>query len=448
MNLITILLILVALLAISAGFSIMTGSAKNERRHMAWFFVGTLGAALWGASIAIFLILPPETPLSLSAQIINGIYLGAIVMDVGMLICFSWQYRVGKILSVFFTLFGIFLGGMLLYNPGLLYSEIVLDSLKGNSITIAGSWYYWVYAVFFILITAAFSGALLYKVAKATSRRTRIGNLILMGGLMVAGILALIFDLILPVIRYDLVWVGPLSVCFTVLVFYYSILKYHTLVLSSTWMRILSFAIILLLSLIIYMLIFFLVFSILFQSATPSLEVFILNFAMIAIILSMIPIISEVTSLMSVLINLDRIEVAYIVKKLEKLNPRGLDKEELAGFLSEYAHFSYIGFLIDGKLYGSATLPITQDELRAIEMLKVNEKTIWQDIEKPIADALANLNIRAVAELRDDKSKGFGQILIGEQSGGAKVGRSKIIQMEMIINLTALLLSSGKRKKK
>jgi hypothetical protein len=369
-------------------------------------------------------------------------------MDIGLMFYMCWAYKIGKVMAILFCLYGLFLIGALLYDPSFLYTDIKLSLTNGNSLHMVVDWYYWLYCIFFVLATFILLSTVLYRIGQSTHKRNRIGYIVFLVGFSITGILALIFDILLPVTNYSLIWVGPLAIGTTILSFYYSILRYHILNLSARWMNIFSYIILMMSAAVLYMIIFFLVFSTLFRVTSPSPEVFLLNFIMVLIMLFMIPLINELGAFMKSLIATGQVDVSYIVKKLNNLAPKDANKEELAGFLADHMHFSYVGFLINGKLYGSSSLPISQNELHQVQSLKPSTKGIWQDFNEPVSRIFANIDINAVAELQDNTGKVFGQVLIGKPIGKMKFERKNLVQMEMIINLIALVIGPSTHSRK
>ena len=63
--------------------------------------------------------------------------------------------------------------------------------------------------------------------------------------------------------------------------------------LSSIWLRVFSYVIVIASLAIIYMVLFSIVFAALFRGSTPSTEVIVLNFIMILIFISLIPAMSS-----------------------------------------------------------------------------------------------------------------------------------------------------------
>jgi hypothetical protein len=447
-QLIGILLIAVSVLTALSGFSVLVGATKGERLRAFFFFVATISAFAWALSIAVFLQLP-STDMAVAELAVFGIYIAAIVMDVALMGFIGWKWRLGKILTVLLLITGIGLIGMLIYNPALLYDEIVLTA-AGNEVSIVGGWYYLLYVAWFMTATAAFLAFCYYQARKASSRGVRIGYYYFLVGLMLTGGLSLVFDLIFPfLLRYDLIWIGPLAISATIIGFYYAILRYRIMPLRVRWLKVLSYIVIMSSAAIVYMLMFFVIFTALFKIPNPSASVIALNFIMIIIVLLLLPVINELNAFVKSLISVGQVDIAYIVKKLNKIAAANVDMEELAAFLADHLHFSYVGFVINGRLHGSGPLRISADELRAIDKLKADDKSIWQDLNgAPEKEALEKLNIKAVAELRNARGKAFGQIIVGKAEGKLSFERRDLIQLEMIINLVAAVIDSEKYLKK
>lgn len=135
-----------------------------------------------------------------------------------------------------------------------------------------------------------------------------------------------------------------------------------------------------------------------------------------------------------------QIDVGYIIKKVSKVNPKRENLKDLAGFLADHLHFAYVGFLINGRLYGSSSLAFTADELAKISKMKSRDGELWQKSDETTGKILNNLDINAVAELRDAKGNVFGQFIFGKPLSKAKFERRDLVQLEMIINLVATVL--------
>ena len=353
MQLINILLIAVSVLTVLSGLAIYVGSRKAERKQSLFFFLATICGALWGVSISVFLGLKPEQT-DLAKLVIYGIYGPAIFLDVFWLGYVGWQHKVGKIATIIMSVLGAGLLGIVLYDPSLLYSDIVLSN-AGNELMLVDGWYYWLYMGYFVVMTVTFTGVLMLTARKTTNKSRRIGLTVLAVGLAVTCTASLTCDIFLPFwVRYDLIWLGPITMAITVAAYYYAILRYRILKLETTWLKILSYVIIMVYAAMIYMVLFFIIFTALFKVANPSAEVFVLNFIMVVIVLLLMPVINELNSFVRSLINTDQVDIAYIIKKMNGMANTNVNLNELGDFLADHLHFSYIGFLIDGKLYGSS----------------------------------------------------------------------------------------------
>ena len=445
MHLLYILVIIVAVLTVLSALALVLGSAKTEKARSLWFLVAAIGSAIWGMSISVFLSLKNGEIQQMNApKLVAGIYSGAIVMDVALLGYISWKYKLGKMLTAAFAVIGIALLTVFLYDPSVLYSSINLVSM-GNSITIdLGQWFYIAYALFFCTITPVFCGFLIYQIRHSRNKKQKKGYLFFLFGLSVAGLLSLIFDIILPPTRYDLIWIGPLTIGLVIIGFYYAILRFKMITLNANWLRVLSYIVIIGSALIVYLLIFHLVFSALFKIANPSFQVVLLNFIMIAIVLLLTPAISEINALTKSWIMTKQMNIAYIVKKITALNRKQIDLREMAGFLAEHMHFSYVGFIVNGKFYGSDDFRMGASEIEEIAKLKVPEKGVWQNVSQ--ISGAKELEISRIGVLTNAKGEVIGQMVFGKPVSKVTLDRQDLTEVEMIVNLMAVVIENGGRK--
>ena len=445
MHLLNILVIIVAILTILSALALVLGSAKAERARSLWFLVAAIGAAIWGMSISVFLSLKNGEIQQMNApHLVAGIYSGAIVMDVALLGYISWKYKIGKVVTAVFAVIGIALLTVFLYDPSVLYSSINLLS-SGNSITIdLGQWFYIAYALFFCTITPAFCAFLIYQIMHSHNKKQKKGYLFFLIGLSVAGLLSLVFDIILPPTRYDLIWIGPLTIGLVIIGFYYAILRFKMITLNANWLRALSYIVIIGSALIVYLLIFHLIFSALFKIANPSFQVVLLNFIMIAIVLLLTPAIAEINALTKSWIMTKQINIAYIVKKITALNRHQIDLKEMAGFLAEHMHFSYVGFIVNGKFYGSDDFRLSAAEIEQVAKLKMPERGIWQNISQ-IKDA-RELEMTRVGVFTNAKGEVIGQMVFGKPISKTNLDREDLTEVEMIVNLMAVVIENGGRR--
>lgn len=447
MHLIHILVTLVAVLTVLSALALVLGSRKSERIHSVWFLVAAVGEAIWGISIAVFLSLSVGVAAeALAPWMVKGIYIGAIVMDVALLGYISWKYKLGRFATVFFAIVGVILSAILCYDPSVLYSSINITN-TGNSITVdMGRGFYLAYAFFFCSITPAFCGFLIHSIRHSNDKKMRKGYLFFLFGLMVAGFMSLIFDIILPPSRYDLIWVGPLTIGLVIIGFYYAILKFRTISLETNWLRVLSYIVLIGSAVIIYLLIFHLVFSSLFKIANPSFQVILLNFIMLAIVILLTPAISELNSMTKSLILTKRIDIAYITKKITAAGHRKVDLKDISGFLAEHMHFSYVGFLVNGKLYGSEEHRVAAEDLMAIRGLPRPARGVWQDISHVNKETVRELEISRIGIIANGAGDEIGQVILGKPASKSLLDKDDLMEIEMIMSLMAIVVGNGSRK--
>lgn len=291
MQLIAILLITVSILTLLSGIAAFFGATKGDHARSAWFFVATVFAMVWAVAISLFLIATPEwdhMPL-----LVNLTYVSAIFIDIALLGYISWRKKAGKIVTLIFLVAGIIFTGFFASNPGLLYSDIVLTS-AGNSLVPNFSPFYFTYIGFFCALVPAVLITLLKQILDSRSNRVKNGDLVFLIGFGISGTVSLVFNLILPLWTWDLIWLGPLAISTTIIAFYYTILRYRAINLKSRWLKILSYIVVITSAAVLYMMVFYAVFVAMFRGSTPSMEVIILNFVMVLFFLLLMPAMSEV----------------------------------------------------------------------------------------------------------------------------------------------------------
>lgn len=444
MSLTSILLFATSALAVLSGFSVVVGASRADRKRMIWFFVAAVMAALWSVAIALFLALPVDGEASAPALIMM-IYIASAVMMVALLGFACWERLIGKILTISAALSVIISSAIVLNDTSILFAGFTL-SYQGNTVQLVNGVMYWLYTFFFVLNSILAWFFILQHSRQTRLKRVRQGDYVLLVGLMITGALSMISDLILPLfVRYDLIWIGPLALSITLVAFYYAILRFRIISISSNWLKTLSFIVLMVSGAVIYMLIFYLIFTALFKIPNPSASILVLNFLMIVIVLLLMPLINEVSASMRSMISVGQVDIAYVIKKLNRIATKNIDLRELAGFLAVHLHFAYIGFIINGKLYSSKPLSVSADEILQITHMRSAAKSeVWQEPNKSVQKILDDLDLKAVAELRNAKGKAFGQIIVGKPLGKANFERRDLIQLEMIINLVATVIDSEK----
>ena len=450
MNLVHILVIAISVLTILSAVALMCGSSRKERGRSLWFLFAAIGEVMWGVGIAVALSLPPtDAGYAVMPWALKCLYVGALMMDSTILGYVAWKYKTGKIVTTFFVVVAAILSVIFLYDPAVLYTGFTL-SYSGNSLQYLmpadGGWFFAVYIAFFCTVVPAFCLALLYQIKHAKNKDMKKGYWFFLVGLAVAGFVSLIFDLILAPVRYDLIWIGPLLIGLVMLGFYYAVLRYRMITLSAGWLKAMSTIVLVNMVIIVYLLIFHIVFSALFKVTSPSWQVILLNFIMVAIVLLLAPAIAEIWAMIKSLMMTKQIDITYIVKKLSRLDWRKVNYRELSGFLAEHMHFEYVGFLVNGKYFTDDDYKIPVDKLVEVPGLKLAEKGIWQNMSGLDKNTVHEYGVYRVAMLMGANGDVIGQVLLGKPTTKTNLDRQDEAEVEMILSLIGTMVESGDRK--
>ncbi|MBQ1373775.1 hypothetical protein IIY66_03160 [Candidatus Saccharibacteria bacterium] len=292
MQLIIILLATVSVLTFLSGAIVFFGASKGNKLRSAWFFLAAIFATIWMASISLFLVADPSWASAIDWHV-KWTFVSAILIDIAFLGYVAWREKYGQISTFIFLLAGFIISILIFCAPELLYHNVVL-SRTGNSVNMNIGPLYYSYIGFFCAIVPVIVFTLLKQFIKTRSVRKKGGDLVIMVSFGLSSTLVLIADLILPLFgNWGMIWLGPLALSATIIAFYYTILRYRSLNLSSIWLKIFSYIVVVSSIAIVYMIIFFVIFAALFRGSAPSTEVIILNFIMIVIFLLLMPAMNE-----------------------------------------------------------------------------------------------------------------------------------------------------------
>ena len=451
MNLINILVIAISILTILSALALVFGSAKAERGRSLWFLAAAIGEVMWGVGIAIALSLPPtDTGYAVMPWALKFLYVGALIMDSTILGYVSWKYKTGKIVTMLFLVAAAALSIVFLHKPSVLYTDFTL-SYSGNSLDYLmpaeGGWFFAAYIAFFCTVVPAFCMALIYQIRHAKNKDAKKGYGFFLIGLAVAGFVSLIFDLILAPERYDLIWIGPLLIGLTMMGFYYAVLRYRMITLSANWLKVMSTVVLVSMMVIVYLLIFHLIFSALFKVSNPSFQVILLNFIMVAVVLLLAPAIAEIWAMIKSLIMTKQIDIAYIVKKLSRLDWRKINYKEMSGFLAEHMHFAFVGFLVNGRYYAENDYKIPVDKLMEVPNLKHPDKGIWQNVSGLDKVMVREYGIYRIAMLLNTNGEMIGQVILGKPVAKPTIDKQDQAEVEMILSLIGTMMDNATRRK-
>jgi hypothetical protein len=433
-------------MALVSGVIVLLGVQRGGRARGAWFFLTGASIALWCTSGTLFSMSTPgqEALAILYTKITFAL---ALVLSICLFSYNCWVNRTGKIATLIVLLIGGALIIQFVLSPSLLFTGITLSNTVNNSITNADSWFVPTFFGFTGIVNIGYLVALIMQYKTATDRNAKKGLQISLIGWSICTALLFTFLMALPSTgNYNFVWVGPLSFGVVLIAVYYSMLRYRLLVLRSNFLSIVSYAMIFIIATMVYMVLFFVVFTSLFKIPNPSMSVLALNVVMVAIVLLLLPVISEVGAAIKSMIFVRSVDMVYIVKKINHLAGQKIDLKNLAEFLADRMHFEYVGFLIDGRLWGSSKIDLADNELAKIAKMQHSSSYIWLYVDDTLRPVFERSGLAAVAQMRNARGQVFGHILIGRPIGEIKFEQRDLTQVESIINLVAAVVNSSEKK--
>lgn len=439
MQLIRALLITATVVAILSGVSIFFGSHKQEKKNSIYFLIATLGAALWAVAIFIALGMPGASS-RLVHVVVTCIIGGVTLCDVGLLAFLGWKYKGGKPLAFIFTLTGALLVTLLAYDSSLFYSSY--DLSKGYvQIFVEHNWYYFALIAYFFLISVAFSSFLMKRIKETSSQNLKKGLQVFYVGLSIGGILALVFDLILITSLPNLIWIGPMATIISIMSFYYSVVKFRILDISSNWMKIMSYVILIATAIIIYLLAFYVVFTAMFSIPNPSPEILILNGIMAIFLLLLIPALYELTNFMKASFFTDKIELSYVIKKLDSIGPKGFDPRDTARFLADTLHYENCAIIFPKHAYVTDNTHFTSDEIEEIIHLQPAEGKIW--VKASELPKKSGFPITEIATIKNSNGKELGKLVLGKRANERSLPRRDLVKIEAVVGMISVLVEEN-----
>lgn len=442
MQLVRILLVAASVVVLLSGLSILFGSPKQEKSSALRFLLAAFGACIWTVAIIIFLHMPNASDLF--ARIIVTCIIGGVTLcDIGLLAYLGWQYKHGKGATFLFAAVGIVLVALLAYDPSLFYTNIDL-SQEYTILYVNHGWFYYALIAYFFSISIVFSGFLQKRIKSTTNKGLKNGLKVFYIGLSIGGILALIFNLILITSNPNLVWIGPMATIISIMSFYYSVVRFRTITLSSKWMEILSSAILITTAVIIYLLAFYAVFSALFGIPNPSIEVLLLNIIMAVLLLLLTPALTELTNFMKANYYLEKIDLGYVEKKLENISKSTFDARDIAKFLADTMHYDNIAIILNEHYYPSDETKLTTEEVERLSNLQAENNEKWIISKKELSN---EHGISKIGILTNKHGKVIGKIVFGKHLSDQGVSRRDEIKQEEILGILSCMIEDfGKAK--
>ncbi|MDO4742056.1 MAG: histidine kinase N-terminal 7TM domain-containing protein [Candidatus Saccharibacteria bacterium] len=293
MQIINILLMIVAVLALISGITTFFGSTKGDKVRSAWFLIATVFAAVWVVSVLLLQVARPGTNVSSVSYPACFAYISVLFIDVALLGYIVWHKKSGKIATLVFVAISVIFSLFVVANPKTFQSDIIISG-SVNSVVFNVGLVYFTYIALACALTVAVFSSLTRQIGKSKSLRVRGSNIVLLVGFAISSLVTFVVDLVLTFWDWSFSWLGPLAISATIIAFYYSILRYRALKLNSRWLRFFSYVIVIATIAILYMVVFYLVFLAMFRGAVPSTEVIVLNFVMVCFFLLLMPALNEV----------------------------------------------------------------------------------------------------------------------------------------------------------
>lgn len=232
----------------SLVFGLMVVAHQPRQPATRFFFVLTVGIALWALGIAAFL----ATNVLVAALIYLRIYyIGAALIAVAMI---SVAAHIGSrrtmkwLPATAWVLFGI-VTTVIVVRVDWLIAQVVVDE---HTVVIHPIGYF-IYMAYFILLFLAALVILAYQARRRSALLVRPQLRLISHAYGIAGGVGMVFNLLLPAVgRYDLIWAGPLSTFIFIPLAYLTIVKHRLFGLKDAAVRTIAYAMLLSLLAIVY----------------------------------------------------------------------------------------------------------------------------------------------------------------------------------------------------
>lgn len=229
-------------------FGIMVVANQPQQPATRFFFVLTVGIALWALGVAAFLA---TNDLAAALIYIRIYYIGAALIAAAMI---SMAAHIGSRRTVKYlpvtawVLFGI-VATMIVVRVDWLAARVIV----GEHTVILHPIGYFAYMAYFISLFLVALVILAYQARRRSALLVRSQLRLIFHAYGIAGGVGIIFNLLLPAAgRYDLIWAGPLSTFIFIPLAYLTIVKHRLFGLKDAAVRTIAYAMILSLLAIVY----------------------------------------------------------------------------------------------------------------------------------------------------------------------------------------------------
>ena len=232
----------------SLVFGLMVVANQPRQPATRFFFVLTVGIALWALGIAAFLA---TNVLAAALVYLRVYYIGAALIAVAMISVATHigARRTTKYVPVIaWVLFGI-VASMIIVRVDWLIAQVALND---HTVMIHPIGYF-IYMAYFMLLFLVALIILAHQARRRSALLVRSQLRLISYAYGIAGSVGMIFNLLLPAIgRYDLIWIGPLSTFIFIPLAYLTIVKHRLFGLKDAAVRTIAYAMLLSLLTIVY----------------------------------------------------------------------------------------------------------------------------------------------------------------------------------------------------
>ncbi len=272
-------------------------------------------------------------------------------------------------------------------------------------------------------------------------------RLVALSLMILADVAALIYYIIV-LTGSSVAWIAPLVLAPLFVIFFYAAIRYRILQISNRVCKIWAYFVLSICCVAVYMCLFALISQYLFHVEVSD-EIIALNLLLVIILVAIFPLWNEFNSAITSVLSTNKVNLNFIIKTLNRYATQNVRLRDLAEFLADHLHFRYVGLVIDGKVYGTKKVELTDGDMEKLMMLDTkNGKNIWLEPTGHIKEIFEKEKIFAAAELRNAKGRPFGQILIGHPMGKTTFEKRDLASVEMIVNLVASIIDSKERLEK
>ena len=232
----------------SLVFGLMVVAHQPRQPATRFFFVLTVGIALWALGIAAFLA---TNVLAAALVHLRVYYIGAALIAVAMISVATHigARRTTKYVPVIaWVLFGI-VASMIIVRVDWLIARVALND---HTVVIHPIGYF-IYMAYFMLLFLVALIILAHQARRRSALLVRSQLRLISYAYGIAGSVGMVFNLLLPAVgRYDLIWIGPLSTFIFIPLAYLTIVKHRLFGLKDAAVRMIAYAMLLSLLTIVY----------------------------------------------------------------------------------------------------------------------------------------------------------------------------------------------------